>query len=427
VGVERTPSGLAKERDTTGGAPAAKVGRGFVVLYALAYTSTSLVLITPLLVTLALKVNSLVGTQRAPNHLSLITGVGALVAMVGNPLCGRMSDRTVSPLGMRRPWMLAGLAGGTLGIVGVALAPRTFVVLVSWCVAQLSFNALLAAQAAVLPDQVPVSQRGSVAGVLGVAVPVASVTGTYLVDLFEGNVLLMFLAPCVVGGIFIVLFAVVMRDRRLPVAQRPPWSLGELARTFYVAPRGNPDFAWAFASRFLFVLAYAFLITYQAYYLIEELGRSEGDVPELIFIGVSVQSAFVVLASLTGGFLSDRLGRRKVFVIAAAAVYALALFVLAVSGGTPGYLFGMALGGLGFGIYIAVDLALVADVLPSHQEVAKDLGVLNIAGALPFSIAPALAPVILIASDGSYAVLYGVAAVAALAAAAAIIPVRRVR
>ena len=52
----------------------------------------------------------------------------------------------------------------------------------------------------------------------------------------------------------------------------------------------------------------------------------------------------------------------------------------------------MAVGGLGFGMYMAVDLALVVDVLPDPDQAAKDLGVLNIAGALPFSLAPGNRP-----------------------------------
>ena len=151
-----------------------------------------------------------------------------------------MSDRTSSRLGMRRPWMVIGLAGGSLGILIVALAPNIAVVLVGWCIAQLFFNALLAAQAAVLPDQVPAAQRGLVAGVLGVCVPIASVSGTFLVKLFTGNQLAMFLAPCAIGGFFILLFAVTLKDRRLAKADKPPWSLREFASTFYVNPRRTP-------------------------------------------------------------------------------------------------------------------------------------------------------------------------------------------
>jgi len=403
------------------------VGWRFVALYALAYMSTCLLFLAPLLVSLALKVNSLVGLEQAPNSLALVAGVGAAVAMFTNPFCGKLSDRTSSPLGMRRPWIVGGLVGGTLGVLVVAVAPTIPVVLLGWCVAQVGFNALLAAMVAVLPDQVPVEQRGMVAGVLGVCLPVASVVGTFLVKLFTGNTVAMFLVPCAVAAAFILLFAVTLPDRRLDRGDRPAWSVRELASTFWVSPRRNPDFAWAFTSRFLFVLAYAFLVTYQAYYLLDHLGSTEADVPQQVFLGTLVQSVVLVAASLLGGRLSDWTGRRKVFVVTASVIYGVALFVIAAAVSFNGFLVGMALGGLGFGLYMAVDLALVVDVLPDPDTAAKDLGVLNIAGALPSAIAPAIAPVILAVGGGSYGVLYAVPGVCALAAAAAIIPVTRVR
>jgi MFS family permease len=328
---------------------------------------------------------------------------------------------------MRRPWILAGLAGGSVGILVVALAPGVWAVLIGWCLAQLFFNAMLAAMVAVLPDQVPVEQRGTVAGVLGVCLPIASVGGTYVVKVFTGNQLAMFMAPCAIGGFFIVLFALTLDDRRLPPADKPPWSLRQLLGTYYVSPRGHPDFAWAFASRFMFILAYAFLVTYQAYYLLDHLGSSEDEVPQQIFLGTLTQAAVIVVASILGGRLSDRTGRRKPFVAAAAVVYGVALFMIAVAGDFDAFLVGMAVGGLGFGLYMAVDLALVADVLPDVDNAGKDLGVLNIAGALPFSLAPAMAPLVLAIGLGSYQVLYAVAGVCALLGAAAILPVRKVR
>jgi MFS family permease len=404
-----------------------RVGWGFITLYSLAYMSTCLVFLAPLLVTLALKVDSLVGLQQAPKSLGLVTGAGALLSLVGNPFFGRMSDRTSSRAGMRRPWLVIGLLGGSVGILVVAWAPTVAVVLVGWCAAQLFFNALLAALVAVLPDQVPTAQRGMVSGVLGVCLPLASVIGTFVVQLFAGHQLAMFMAPCAIGGVFILLFAATLDDRRLAKADRPPWSAREFGRTFYVNPRKSPDFAWAFLSRFMIVMAYAFLATYQAYYLLDKLGTAQADVPRQVFLGTVSQSVMIVAASLVGGRLSDRTGRRKVFVLGASVVYGLAMFVIAVASGFNGFLVGMAIAGLGFGLYMAVDLALVADVLPDEENVAKDLGVFNMAGALPFVIAPAIAPVILAISGGSYGVLYAVAGVFAVVGAAAILPVKGVR
>jgi MFS family permease len=388
--------------------------------------STNLLFLPPLLVTLPLKINTLVGIKEAPNSLALVAGIGALVSMVANPFFGRMSDRTSSRLGMRRPWMVIGLVGGSLGILLLALAPNIPVVLAGWCIAQLFFNALLAAQVAVLPDQVQPAQRGLVSGVLGVCLPVAAVSGTFLVRLVSGNQLATFLVPCGIGGFFILLFAVALKDRRLAKAERPTWSLREFASTFYVAPRKSPDFAWAFASRFMFILAYAFLATYQAYYLLDKIGSAKADVPQQIFLGTLTNSVVVIAASLICGRLSDRTGRRKIFVFTASIVYGVAMFVIAIASTFNGFLVGMAIGGLGFGMYLAVDLALVADVLPDQDKVAKDLGVLNIASALPFSIAPAIAPAILAIGKG-YGALYAVAGVCAVIGAVAVLRVRGVR
>jgi MFS family permease len=178
----------------------------------------------------------------------------------------------------------------------------------------------------------------------------------------------------------------------------------------------------------MFVLAYVFLTTYQAFYLIDRLAVAEGEVARKVFLGTLVQSVLIVAASLLGGRLSDRTGRRKVFVASAAVVYASAMFVIAAATDFNGFLVGMAISGLGFGVYMAVDLALVVDVLPDADNAAKDLGVLNIAGALPSSVGPAIAPVILvIGGDGGYALLFTVAGGCALVAAVAIMQVRRAR
>lgn len=403
-----------------------RVGHRFITLYALSYAGGSLLFLGPLLVSLALKINDLVGIDDALKNLALVTGAGSLLAIVSNPLFGRLSDRTTSRLGMRRPWMIVGLAGGAVGTFTVAFAPSIWVVLVGWCIAQVFLNALLAAQAAILPDQVPSVQRGLVSGILGVCLPVASVAATYLVQAVEGRHLMTFLAPLLVGGTLVVIFITSLHDRRLDVADRASWSLRQALETFYVSPRANPDFAWAFTSRFMLVMAYAFLVTYQAYYLIDEVGVSQSEVAHQIYLGTLAQSVALIISAPLTGRLSDRLQRRKIFVMAAATIYAAALVVIATANGSGGYLLGMAIGGLGFGMYMAVDLALVVDVLPDAGSAAKDLGVLNIAGALPFALAPALAPAILSVSGNSYSALYLVAGLCAFLGAAAIVPIRRV-
>ena len=110
----------------------------------------------------------------------------------------------------------------------------------------------------------------------------------------------------------------------------------------------------------------------------------------------------------------------------AAVTYAGALLVIAAAGNFSTFLVGMTLAGVGFGAYMAVDLALVVDVLPDPTTAAKDLGILNIAGALPFAVAPTVAPAILILAGGSYSALYAVAALCALGAAATVMAIRSI-
>jgi MFS family permease len=403
-----------------------RVSGRFVSLYALAYTGFWLAVLTPLLIAIPLKVNALAGNN-ATSALGLVLGVGALVAMVASPVMGRLSDRTTSRLGMRRPWMVAGAVAGILATVGMLAAPSIPLLLLAVCLAQVAYNAAGAALVGVLPDQVSTAQRGTVSGLLGVALPIGLVGGTSLVSAVSPNTTLMFLLPAVLGSLFIVAFAVTLQDRRLDVADKPAWSTRELLGTFYVNPRKHPDFAWAFASRFLVVLAYAFLTGFQAFYLLNKLGTPEAEVPARVALATLVLSAVTVCSSIVSGRLSDRSGRRKIFVGGAAVIYGVALFVVASVNGFDGFLVAMAIAGIGFGAYAAVDLALVSDVLPDPDNVAKDMAVFNIASTLPQSVAPALAPVILAVTSGSYTVLYVVAGVAAVVGALAIRPVRGVR
>jgi hypothetical protein len=167
----------------------------------------------------------------------------------------------------------------------------------------------------------------------------------FLVQLFAGDQLAMFLVRCAIGGLAVLLFTIALNDRRLDAVHKPAWSLRHLLSAFYVDPRRSPDVRWAFLSRLLLVLAYAFLTTYQAYYLIDRIGTSEAHVPHQIFLGTLTQAVGVIAASLIGGRISVRTGRRKVFVCAAAIVYDMAMFMIAAASSFSGFLIGMALGG----------------------------------------------------------------------------------
>jgi MFS family permease len=81
--------------------------------------------------------------------------------------------------------------------------------------------------------------------------------------------------------------------------------------------------------------------------------------------------------------------------------------------------------GIGYGGYLAIDQAMINEVLPRGGRAGRDLGVFNIANVVPGILGPLLAAP-LVAAAG-YQVLYAVAAVVTLCGVAFVPPIRQVR
>jgi MFS family permease len=405
--------------------PPPRASARFVFIYALAYACLWLALLTPAMITLALRVRQLVGADAA-RPASVVLFVGAIAALVGNPVFGALSDRTRSPFGRRRPYLLGGSLGGFAALTLVALAPSVTLVIVGWCLAQLAFNAVLAAMVAIVADRIPAAQRGTVVGILGVCMPVGQIVGTWLVQLLSDNLTLALLVPGAIGVAGVLTLTFVLPDTLPPQvdqdAQRPA---GSQEHFDLLAHR---DFLWAWWARVLFVMGSIFLQAYQPFLLLDDLGFSAADVPRLIFRSTLVQAAMVVIWSLVAGRLSDRTGRRKPIAMAGSAIQGLGLWLIAIAHSYTLFLCGVALMGMGHGVYEGVNLALVTEVLPDRaRHAAKDLGLLNITNTLPQVIAPLAAPAILAMSGGNYMLLFLVAGAVPLLGTALLVPIRSVR
>jgi MFS family permease len=404
-------------------APIRRVSGSFICVYAFAYTGIWIALLTPVIVTISLRVSELAPTRAAQN-LALILSSGATCAMLAGPLFGYLSDRTRSRFGMRRPWMIGGILLGTLALLFVATAPTINSLLISWCLAQLAFNAALASVIALLADQIPSEQRGTVAGIMGVCMPLGQLIGTYIVQLVADSIVLAFMLPAAVGAIAVLTLAAVLRDRRLtdePIVE----STTTVARGIQSDGVARRNFWCAWLSRLLLGIGIAFLTTYQPLFLVATLDRPVSEVPSLMFRSMLLQSAIVIIASVAFGQLSDRLKRRKIFVLLGATIYAFGLWWIAGADSYLTFLIGIAVVSIAHGMYFAVDLALVADVLPNAQrDAAKDLGILNITNAMPQIVAPIVGAGILLLAHGSYAAMYVVAGMLAMLGAAALVPMR---
>lgn len=404
-----------------------RVSWTFILIYAVAYTGVWIALLTPVLVSIAIRVRQLApGT--ATEDLGVVLGIGALFALIGNPIFGHLSDRTKSKYGMRRPWLLGGMLVGALALLSIALAQGITAVLIGWCIAQLAFNAVLASMLAVLPDQIPTEQRGTASGVLAICIPVGQALGTLLVHQVAESALLLFMLPALIGTVAVFILVWVLPDRRLSPASPPLLTIREWLQLFWVNPRLYPDFAWAWLSRFLFVMGTAFITTYQPFYLMDNLGFTLREIPQLVSQSVSAQAVMMVIFSLVSGKLSDVFRRRKPFLFVGGVLYAIGLWLIAGAPSYQAFLIGIIVTGAGHGIYFGTDLALATEVLPDrHSDSGKDLGILNMANALPQSVAPAIGSAVLLMATGNYMWLYAIAGCVAVLSSVSILPLKQVR
>ncbi|MGW1372840.1 MFS transporter [Streptomyces sp. NPDC002446] len=401
--------------------PSERVGRGWIAALSLANGALCVGWYGPLQILLASQAAELTPAGTAKESvLAWVTGAGAAVSVIANPLFGALSDRTTSRFGRRTPWTVAGIAGGAAALVLLAGARTVPVMALGWCLVQLTLNAAFAAVTASVPDRVPQRQRGAVGGWLGAAQILGVVAGAGLATA-GGGVAGGYLACAAFAVLGALPYVLVHRDPVLPAARRPALSRRDFLGGFWISPRRHPDLGWAWLTRFLINLGNALALLYLLYYLRDVLRRPDPDGGVLVL--TAVNGATLLATVVVGGIWSDRTGRRQPFVLWAGVIMTVATGLLAVWQTWTGALCAAALLGVGFGVFTSVDFALMADVLPAAAHRGKDLGLINIANSLPQVAAPALAAPI-VGYLGGYRVLYGVAAATGLVGA---LLVRRIR
>src|SRR3954447_615373 len=409
--------------------PTKEVGPKFVWALVIAQFVFFVALLGPAIIGIGVKVQAIVpGPEKAP-ALATVAGFGALFAVIGNVLFGRLSDRTTSRWGRRRPWIVAGTVVMTAAFAVMALGQSVPIVTVGWCLAQLGANATLAPFIATISDQVPKFQRGSVSALLGIAQNVGILGGTYLAQLFAQQLVILFVAPSILAIAAMTMYAFVLPDQRLKT--RPPrMTAGQWIGTLWLNPIKHPDFAFAWWSRFLITLPTFMFTTFRLFYLQDKLGLSLDKAPAAVSTGVLIYTVALVASGWVAGKLSDRTGRRKFLVAGSTLLFGVGIVLLAHVSTLTGFYVVEAVLGFAYGIYVGVDLALVVDVLPNPDDSGKDLGVFNMANALPQTVAPLIGAALLgvnSATNQNYDLMLYCAGAAALLGALIVLPIKKIR
>ncbi|MGJ0391110.1 MFS transporter, partial [Microbacterium sp. CGR1] len=220
-------------------------------------------------------------------------------------------------------------------------------------------------------------------------------------------------------------------DRRLTEKPATRFTVGTFFGSFVFNPRKHPDFGWTWLTKFFVMFGYAGIATFLPLYLVNKFELDEqGAVGTILIANLASMAAMAISAPL-GGFLSDKIGKRRPFVAIAGVIMVVGLVILALAPSIAIVIVAQAIIGLGAGSFLSVDLALATEVLPNPDDVAKDLGVLNIANALPQSIAPAIAPSIIALGAatplGGYTTWYLFGALVALAGAVLVYRIKGVK
>lgn len=403
-------------------APTQNVSRAWVTSVVLVNVGINVVIFAPINILLGLQATAIDAANKEA-ILSLVTACGAAVALIANPFFGALSDRTVSKMGRRSPWILAGAVLGAASLLMLSGATTVGLMLIGWCALQASVNAAYATATAAVPDRVPLAKRGSVGGLAAMGQTVGILLGAVVGFVISGNIDVGYIICAAALVVSVVPYVLRPNDPQLPKEYRLPFRLGEFVKSFWINPVKHQDFGWAWLTRFMMNTGNQMTIVYLLFFLTDVIRHPDPAGGVLVLTGT--YAVMVIVSAVIFGPLSDKSGKRKVYVIFSSVVVACSALIIAVSQTFPGAVLGAAVLGFGFGAYLAVDFVLLTQVLPSAQARAKDMGVINIANSLPQVVAPALA-LFAVTVIGSYTALFIVAACIGLVGATLVRNIRSV-
>jgi MFS family permease len=399
-------------------------------------------------------VREIVGSARQGTALSVLEGIGTVVAVVWQPIVGTMSDRTRSRWGRRRPFIFTGTVGDVLFLLGLALSGSFWPLVVFYTLLQLASNTAQGPYQGLAPDVVPVDQRGTASGFYGLANLLGVLAGTLVAGYIQSH------AGRPAAVLSIALFLVVtMLVTVLCVPERPdlpPARVGsplQLVLTTFGTPLRYPPFLWLMGSRLLILMGIVGIQSFAFFYFADAFfhGDSRATTNATAYL-VGLVVLLAILVTWPAARLSDRIGRKPMVVIGgsvatggvlillfsgyrwlpdpvvAPMAAALAIPKLAAQTLAAGILIG-----IGFGSFFSVDWAFITDVIPTSDEAGLFFGFSNIATAgsgviARFTAGPLLdhfnAGPHILSLPGGYPVIFGIFVVWLIVGTLLILPVR---
>jgi MFS family permease len=386
----------------------------------------------------------------------VLEGVGSLMAVVWQPVAGAFSDRTRTRFGRRHPFIVVGTIGDVLFLVGLALAGSFGLVLVFYFLLQTASNTAQGPYQGLMPDVVPVAQRGTASGYFGIANVVGLLAGTVGAGLIlaHGGRMAAILSIC-------ALLVLTMLPTVLLIPDRAERSVGQFQSvrqaiiTTFARPLRYPNFLWLMGSRLLILMGLVGVQSFVFFYFNNVFfhnDRNDTITASYTLQGLVILAAFLI--SWPAARASDRFGRRP-FILVGGLLGAAGVLMLVFSHfqlvpsqiteplarmlkvpplAAQATLVGILIG-IGYGLFFSVDWAFIQDVIPA-EEAGLFMGFSNIATAGsgiiarfiggflldPFNHGPKL-----LGLPGGFPVIFSVFSVSLLVGALLILKVPEVR
>lgn len=363
------------------------------------------------------------------NNLALLFAITSVFSTLTTPIAGALSDRTRSRWGRRSPWIAIGSVVGSMALFGVSWMSSFWSLMVMWVMASVSYNSLQPAMTTLIADRFEPQARGAVSGMVGAGMTGGLTAGTVVAGYLAGDRVLAY--GLFAGAILVSCLAFVAINREPPSDAMPrrPMIWGEFFKGFWISPKKHPDFAWAFGSRFLIYMGYQAVAAYLLYILRDYIGLGNEESNIAIANLAMVTLVFLVSSSLISGWLSDKFQRRKPFVILGSLIMGCAMVAPLVSPDMDGMWAYAAIIGVGYGMFMSIDMALMTQVLPQSAlgDEGKDLGILTTAVNIPQILSPIMAAILLNLFANDYSAIFWAAVVFVFGSALCIVPIRSVR
>lgn len=331
------------------------------------------------------QVSFIVGGDSKSKALGTVLAIGAVVAMLTQPIFGSLSDRSRFGLGRRRPFMIFGSLLCLPAFFIMASTKSFSLYCVGFLLLQLFANIGTAGFQGLIPDTVMVKERGTAASFMGGM----TFLGTILGILLSGSLAdahRYALIYIILGAVLIVCTLItVLGVHEEKHENAESFSIRKFFGGFLIDPHEHPDFIWMLVSSFFMMLGFYLLFFYQQYYISDIVGSKQPATDTTILNTVIIIGAAVV--SVLAGKISDKFGRKIIVAFSALCMGILALS-LALHAGFSTILIIAVIFGFGYGGYTSVQWALVTDILPGTDDSAKDLGIWGISSTLPQIIGP---------------------------------------